>query len=207
LPTSPPPRAPRLSLEPITSEFLLKEADEPDDAPEDVDPRGAVPLPERFFVRTLTPNDVLKLQGERPGTFEPDLGEMARDRFPGFWGWQLEYEEVERRLIRLEWRPTGRLFSSVAPPDGIPIVLTLWFRESRPGHAAEHRLGIGPIGDVRQATPLDFDTTSLLVVERAPEEAEYAYVVRLITQREPAYEDYASYLIVARPRHRFGYGP
>lgn len=83
----------------------------------------------------------------------------------------------------------------------------LWYRPERPGHAAEHRLRPGPISRVRQAVPTNFNTTSLLVVERAPQAAAYDFVIRLITAGQPGYEDFNPYLVEQRPQHRFGYGP
>ena len=162
-------------------------------------------LPERFFVRTLTPNDVGKLRGNTPGTYETDLGEIARDSYPSFWGWPDRYNEVVRKKSRLEWKARARLFSS-EKPQGIPVTVTLWYRESRPGHAAEHRMGLGPINRVRAAVPPSFDTSSLMVVERAPQSSDYDFIVRLITANDPDYADFAAYLTEERPEHRHGYG-
>lgn len=174
------------------------------DAIDDRDPPRVQPLPGRFFVRTLTANDVSKLMGA-PGTFEPDLGETARDRFPSFWGWRNKYVLVRRTKERLEWEARGRLISRITPADGVDIDVLLWFREGRPGHAPEHRLRPGPIGIVRAATPPEFDTRSLLVVERARVGVDF--VLRLVTPRESDHGSYASYLTELRPEHRFGYGP
>jgi hypothetical protein len=114
---------------------------------------------------------------------------------------------VERQLTRQEWKPSSVLYSSETGPDGIPVLLTLWFREARPGHAAEHRIGIGPIADVRQVVPSAFDTSSLVVVERAPKDSGYTFSIRLLTEHDPEYQDFASYLTEARPQHTYGYGP
>src|SRR5207249_4383669 len=119
--------------------------------------------PDRFFVRTLTANDVEKLHARTPGTFEPDLGETARDRFPTFWGWPQKYATVTRQLTRLEWNATARLFSNGTPSEGVEVALMLWFREARTaangqlGHAAEHRFRPGPISTVRRYVPERFD--------------------------------------------------
>ena len=160
-------------------------------------------LPDRFFVRTLTPNDVEKLLGNTPGTFETDLGETARDGYPTFWGWPDNYEQVIRRKPggRLEWKARARLFSSQRP-QGVPITAMLWYREEREGHAAEHRLGLQPIGRVRAAVPVGFNTESLMVVERADD----GFVIRFLTAGEPGYDDFAKYLTEDRPQHRYGYG-
>jgi hypothetical protein len=83
----------------------------------------------------------------------------------------------------------------------------LWYRPERPGHAAEHRLRLGAIGTVRAATPAYFDTDSLLVLERAPAASTYDFTVRLITQQDPGYDDFARYLTHQNPQHRYGYGP
>jgi hypothetical protein len=205
LPTSPPERS-TATFPSISIPFPLGREVIGDTAAEDSDPPGSVPLPERFFVRTLTVNDVAKLRG-RLGTFEPDLGETARDRYPAFWGWSDMYTEVTRRLSRREWQVTARLFSSQTPITGITIDIILWFREARIGHAAEHRFRPGPIGVVRQALPPSFDTSSLMVVEQAPSNADYQYVVRLITNADPGYREFSTYLTEQRPEHRFGYGP
>ena len=206
LPTSPPERL-RRAFSPIAVPFPLGRETLGDAALDSSDPEGSTPLPDRFFVRTLTANDVMKLNGLRPGTFEPDLGETARDQYPAFWGWRDMYAQVTRRLSRLERQVQSRLFSSATPIAGRAINVMLWFREARVGHAAEHRFRPGPIDVVRQSVPPSFDTTSLLVVEQAPSDAGYGYVVRFITAADPGYSDFSTYLTEQRPEHRFGYGP
>ena len=170
------------------------------------DSAKTVALPNQFYVRTLTPNDVEKLLGNMKGTFETDLGETARDSYPSFWGWPDNYKQVVRRKGREEWKANGRLFSADTPPQGIPVTLTLWYREARPGHAAEHRLGLGPIGEVRAAAPTPFNTDSLMLVEPAPQDRDYDFTVRFITVNDPGYDDFARYLTENRPQHRYGYG-
>jgi len=206
LPTAPPARMARRLFERITIPFPIHREELGDAGEVQADPTGSAPLPERFFVRTLTANDVAKLRG-RPGTFEPDLGETARNLFPAFWGWPEMYSEVTRQLSRREWQVQARLISSQTPPEGIKITLLLWYREARPGHPAEHRFSPRPISDIRQAVPPAFDTSSLLVVEQAPVNVDYQYVVRLITSQDPEYNDFSTYLTERRPQHRFGYGP
>jgi hypothetical protein len=170
-------------------------------------PTEGMVLPDQFFVRTLTPNDVEKLFGNTPGTFETDLGETARDGYPTFWGWPDNYEEVIRRKPegRLEWKARASLYSS-EKPRGVPVTAMLWYREAREGHAAEHRLGLQPIGRVRTAVPSSFNTESLMVVERAPGNTNEVFVIRFITAGEPGYGDFAKYLTEDRPQHRYGYG-
>lgn len=206
--TSPPPRSPFPGYERVELPFPVppEVPVEPDAELVDADPVDLVPRRDRFFVRTLTGNDVRKLHGLQTGTFEPDLGETARDRFPAFWGWPDQYEVVTRDLPRHEWAARGRLFSKIRQ-GGVDIEVMLWYREERPGHAAEHRLRPGPIGAVRDATPDDFTSDSLIVIERAPEETDYDFYVRLITGDELEFDDYAGYLTETRPAHRFGYGP
>lgn len=206
LPSAPPSRPSEINVSPISIPFPLRGESLADTAGEQEDPIGTVPLPGRFFVRTLTGNDVAKLRG-RPGTFEPDLGEMARNRFPAFWGWPEMYTQVTRTLPRQQWQVEARLISSTTPPEGVPITIVLWYREARPEHAAEHRFSPRPIGQFRQAVPQSFDTTSLIVVEQAPSGVDYQYIVRLITNNDPDYDDFATYLTEERPQHRFGYGP
>lgn len=161
----------------------------------------------QFYVRTLTDNDVEKLKGSRPGTFEPDLGQFARDMHPSFWGWPDKYKSVARRKQRQEWKTKGLLLSSYTPSEGIIIDVVLWYREERPGHPAEHRIRLGPIQTIRTAIPPYFDTSSLVVIERAPATANYTYIIRFITPKDPGYNDYATYLVEQRQKHRFGYGP
>jgi len=206
LPTAPPQYVVPRVFEQITVPFAL-DRDIPGGGPsEDTDPQGSTPLPERFFVRTLTANDVAKLRG-RPGTFEPDLGETARDQYPSFWGWSEKYKEVTRKLHRLEWQVEARLISSQTPPEGVIMSVILWFREARSGHAAEHRFSPRPIDIFKRAVPPSFDTSSLLVIEQAPVDAVYQYVIKLITAQDPEYNDFATYLVATRPHHRYGYGP
>ncbi len=206
LPSAPPSRPPAIGAAPVNIPFPLRREIPGDAAGEQEDPIGTIPLPDRFFVRTLTDNDVAKLRG-RPGTFEPDLGEMARNRFPAFWGWPERYVQVTRELARREWQIEARVISSRTPSEGVSITIVLWYREVRPGHPAEHRFSPRPIGQFREAVPPSFDTTSLLVVEQAPSGVDYQYIVRLITTNDPDYNDFATYLTEERPQHRFGYGP
>lgn len=206
LPTAPPKFIPVTGFSPTTVPFELPAEPDPEPPPETKDPVGETPLPDRFFVRTLTANDVEKLHGRQVGTFEPDLGQTARDRFPAFWGWPGEYQEVVHQLPRLEWKPSAVLYSSETT-SGIDIIVTLWFREARPGHAAEHRIGLAPISEVRQVVPPTFDTSSLVVVERAPTDSPHTFSIRLLTEDDQEYGDFASYLTVTRPQHRYGYGP
>ena len=207
LPTAPPQYFKPPDAPPVAIPFDLEREPAAEEAPpESVDPIGAPPLPDRFFVRTLTPNDVAKLQGQQIGTFEPDLGRSARDTYPGFWGWPDEYNQVVRRLPRQEWEAKARLISRLTPPEGVEVTLMLWYREPRPDHLEEHRMRFGPIGVVREAVPDEFDSSSLVVFERAPTDGPYDYVVRLLTNADPGFADYASYLTETRAGHRFGYG-
>jgi hypothetical protein len=204
-PTAPPPPIRPPTAPPVAIPFPIA-PDEPTEVPEDADPVGVDPLPGRFYVRTLTGNDVDKLLGHQTGTFEPDLGEMARDQFPAFWGWPDRYDTVVRQLPRDEWAATGRLTSSAAP-GGVDVEVMLWYREERPGHAAEHRVRLGPVGQVRAAVPVGFDVNGVLVVTRAPDGAGRDFDLRLIAVGEADHAAYAAHLTVARPAHRFGYGP
>jgi len=220
LPTSPPPKIMNPPGEPIDIPFpvlvmppaevrrIERRGTELEQIPdEDTDPTGIKPLPYRFYVRTLTINDVNKLKGRTPGTFEPDLGQTARDKYPSFWGWPDMYQEVTRLLLRKEWRIRGLLISSLTPPEGINVIVTLWFRDARPKHAGEHRIGLSPIDDIRNVTPREFDEKSFLVIERAPEGVDYQFILRLVTDRDLEYNDYSTYLIETRPHHKYGYGP
>lgn len=208
LPTSPPPRGPRPPRVLIEIPFPLATDEQPSEAPaEEVDPSDVAPLADRFFVRTLTPNDIDKLHGRQVGTFEPDLGETARDRYPSFWGWPTSYRTVTRILPRDEWEASGRLLSSQTGPNGAHVTVMLWYRPEREGHAAEHRLRIGPISTVRSVVPPGFDTESLVIVEREPPDATYDFTIRLLTKTDAGYADYRTHLTVSRPRHQFGYGP
>lgn len=207
LPSSPPPRVTTPRWGNVIAPFPIGPEAQYEPSIEDGDPEGITPLPDRFFVTTLTAPHIARLHGVADGTFEPDLGETARDRYSSFWGWPDNYQSVTRRQTRLEWEATARLISSVTPPDGVPVTAMLWYRESRPGHAAEHRLGLQPIPNVRAAVPNNFDNRSLLVVQRAPERAPEDFIIRFVTPTDLDYADFASYLSESRMHTRFGYGP
>jgi hypothetical protein len=154
----------------------------------------------------LTANDVKKLHGQRTGTAEWDIGETARNAMPSFWGWPDQYVQVLRRQERLEWSTTGILLTSLTPKAGVDVDIVLWYRGPRPGHAAEHRLGVRPRPKLIKAAPDDFDTTSLVVLERLPPDRNHTFLIQLLTKQDPGYEDYEQYLLYARPQHRYGYG-
>ncbi len=167
----------------------------------------------RFFVRTLTTNDVAKILGNQVGTFEPDLGITARDELPGFWGWPNRFVTVTRTLTREEWAARARVFSSSAP-RGVNIEFMLWFRDARPpsatdprSHAAEFRFRVAPKATFLSALPVGFGVTSLVVIERLPDVAAYDFRIGIISPGEPEYADYSRYLTHVRPQHRYGYGP
>jgi hypothetical protein len=176
-------------------------------------PGGSFVADGRFFVRTLTPNDVAKILGDQVGTFEPDLGVTARDELPGFWGWPNRFVTVTRELPREEWAARARAFSSAAPA-GIGVEFMQWFRAARPrtaadprAHAAEHRFRIGPRGTFQSALPSGFGVTSIVVIERLPDGAAHDFRIGVIAHGEPEHADYSRYLTHVRPRHRYGYGP
>ena len=208
-PEAPPPPLPHFALPPLLLTFG------------DVDEEGAGVEPahsqdqslvafdptEQFYVRTLTGNDVNKLRGTTSGTAEWDIGVTARNARPAFWGWPDRYVNVVRRLPRLEWQMTGFLRSSLTGNEGVDVEVSLWFREERPGHAAEHRLRISPRAALVNATPNSFDTTSLVVLERLPVGRTHTFFVQLLTVQDAGYADYLPYLTQKRPRHRYGYGP
>ena len=208
-PEAPPPLLPRFTLPPLLVSFGSEEHGEPgvepahtEDQPVDIhDATG------EFYVRTLTANDVNKLHGVTPGTAEWDIGVTARNARPTFWGWPHQYAKVVRRLPRLEWQTAASLRSSVTGVEGVDVEVSLWFREQRPKHAAEHRLRIGPGAALVNATPNDFDTTSLVVVERLPEGRSHTFLVQLLTSQDAEYKDYRQFLTQDRPQHRYGYGP
>ena len=208
-PEAPPPPLPAFTLPPLEINFGGAEQEDPVVGPPAVqEPEPIVFDPtEQFYVRTLTANDVNKLHGITLGTAEWDIGVTARNAQPAFWGWPNRYANIVRRLPRLEWQVTGSLRSSLTGEAGQDIEVVLWFREERPGHAAEHRLRIGPKGTLVNATPNNFDTTSLVVLERLPVGRTHAFLVHLITNGDPGYDDYLPYLTQNRPQHRYGYGP
>ena len=208
-PEAPPPRLPGFEL-PLL-DIAFEEHGDPDDVPDQVDIADQLVVghdpAEQFYVRTLTENDVNKLHGRTSGTPEWDIGVTARNERPAFWGWPNQYANVVRTLARLEWASTGLLRSSATGPAGVGIEVMLWFREQRPGHAAEHRLRIAPRPALTGATPANFDTTSLVVIERLPPGRPQTFLLQLLTNQDPEYVDYAAYLARNRPRHRYGYGP
>lgn len=208
-PEAPPPPLPPFSLPPI--EVTFGEVDIAVTGVESTSTGYQLPSAfdptEQFYVRTLTTNDVNKLHGRTPGTAEWDLGVTARDANPAFWGWPDHYQSVIRRFPRLEWQTTGSLQSSVTGAAGVDVDIALWFREQRPRHAAEHRLRIGSRTTLVNATPQNFDTTSLVVLERLPAGRTHTFLVQLLTNQDPGYNDYLTYLTHDRPQHRYGYGP
>ena len=166
-----------------------------------------------FFVRTLTGNDIAKAIGAQVGTFEPDLGIMARDELSGFWGWPIKFETVMHTKPRQEWAASAIVFSSKRPA-GVEMELMLWFREARSktaadpkSHAAEFRFRPGPKATFKIALPAGFSVTSLVVIERLADYDAYDFRLRIIAQGEPEYEGYYKHLTRTRPGHRFGYGP
>ena len=222
LPEAPPPPLPRQAFELPQLEVNFGGAEQDDGVvgppvagepevvgpPVVIEPDDIVYDPtEQFYVRTLTGNDVNKLRGMTLGTAEWDIGETARDERPAFWGWPDEYANVVRRLARPEWRVAGSLRSSSTALAGEDVDVVLWFREGREGHAAEHRLRIGPKGTLVDAIPDGFDTTSLVVLERLPAGRDHTFLVHLLTNGDPGYDEYAGYLNRDRPQHRYGYGP
>ena len=162
---------------------------------------------EQFYVRTLTANDVNKLQGLTPGTAEWDIGKTARDAMPTFWGWPDAYKHARHGRNRLEWKSKGILRSSSTSGSGVEVDIVIWHREQRPQHAAEHRLRIGPGPTLLNATPPGFNTNSLVVLERFPADREQTFLVHLLTTDDAEYDDYFRYLRHVRPNHRYGYGP
>ena len=208
-PESPPPPLPPFSLPPLETAFGETSAGvlSAEIAATGNQALGDFDSAEQFYVRTLTTNDVNKLHGRTPGTPEWDIGVTARDVSPSFWGWPNQYSRIVRRLPRLEWHAKGSLISSVTGQAGVDVDIAFWFREQRPGHAAEHRLRIGPGATLVGATPNNFDTTSLVVLERLPAGRNHTFLVQLLTDQDAAYVDYVQYLTSDRPRHRYGYGP
>lgn len=208
-PEVPPPPLPQIALPPLLVTFVGV-----DEQGIDVEPTHTQDLvlvvydpTEEFYVRTLTANDVNKLHGITPGTAEWDIGVTARNARPAFWGWPDRYASIVRKLPRLEWQATGSIRSSLTGDQGVDVDICLWFREERPGHAAEHRLRIGPRETLVNATPNSFDTTSLVVLERLPAGRTHTFLAQLLTSQDAGYQDYLPYLTQDRPRHRYGYGP
>ena len=155
-----------------------------------------------FYVRTLTQNDVLKALRQRPGTWEIDLGLTARNEHPQFWGWPDKYTSV-LGSSRMEWHTQAVYYSRILP-RGMVESLRLWFRPERPGHAAEHRFR--PASSVRnRVISPNFDTQSLMVVQRISEDPGVAFRVEFILPEDPGYEDYSRYLTNERRQHKFGY--
>ena len=165
----------------------------------------------RFYVRTLTGNDVRKLLGLQSGTFEPDLGITPRDLAPDFWHWPQDYVTIHRtagKPPRDEYTATARLITPLTVGGEI-VNLRLWFRPYRPGHAAEHRIGVvqgqGAV-NIRDYVPPNFDTTGIFVIEEAPLSGQEDYVVRLLRPGDADYAKYSAALTHQNPGHRYGYG-
>ena len=208
-PEAPPPPLPQIALPPLLVTFGDVDEGAVGVEPEHTQDQALVANDptEEFYVRTLTVNDVNKLHGITPGTAEWDIGVTARNARPAFWGWPDRYANIVRTLPRLEWQVAGSLRSSLTGDEGVDVEVSLWFREERPGHAAEHRLRIGPKAALVNATPNSFDTTSLVVLERLPVGRTHTFFVQLLTKQDAGYADYLPYLTQDRPRHRYGYGP
>lgn len=155
-----------------------------------------------FYVRTLTQNDVLKALRQRSGTWEMDLGLTARNVHPQFWGWPDKYTLV-LGSNRMEWH-TQAVYYSRLLPEGMVESLRLWFRPERSGHAAEHRFR--PAASIRDyVISPNFNTQSLMVVQRTSEDSDVAFRVEFILPEDPGYENYSRYLTIERPQHKFGY--
>ena len=208
-PEAPPPRLPAFSLPSVEVTFKVPDGEGIDTQSSSyvIGSYSASDPSDQFYVRTLTANDVNKLHNATPGTAEWDIGITARDMNPVFWGWPDNYKQNTRIISRLEWATTGHLQTSVTGNKGISVEVMLWYREPRPGHAAEHRLRIGPRNALVGATPADFDTNSLLVVERLPVGHTHTFLIQMLTPQDPEYKDHLPYLTYRRPQHRFGYGP
>lgn len=210
-PEAPPPPLPVVDIPPLDVNFNdMQVEDYADELP--VDGVVQYEAAEQFYVRTLTQNDVNKLRGITPGTAEWDIGETARNERPGFWGWPDQYLPVAHRDVpRREWTVAGSLQSSLTGDAGRDVEIVMWFRQARPDatppHAAEHRLQIRPRPTLVGAVPENFDTTSLVVLERLPVGRNHTFLVRLLTNEDPGYDDFRGYLTRNRPRHRYGYGP
>jgi hypothetical protein len=206
LPTKPPSRRFRPVRSTVEVPFDLEPAEE--EAGEAEAPPKAVPDPgvpddvPLLFVRTLTSNDVAKLHGEQRGTLEPDLTLGARDQNPGFWGWPGQFRRVVHTLPRDQRTTQSRLFSNKTGALGAPIELVIWFREERPGHAAEFRFRPGGLKGNKALVPDEFDEDSLVVFEPAGND----YNLLLVTQADARYSEYAALLTTKRPAHRYGYG-
>ena len=91
---------------------------------------------------------------------------------------------VTRELLRDEWAARARVFSS-AVPAGANVEFMQWFRAARSptaadprAHAAEHRFRIGPKGTLQSALPVGFGVTSLVVIERLPDNSAYDFRVQ-----------------------------
>ena len=200
------PEAPPPLIEGIpTITVPLPELEEPETIPRTVEISEELDevLETLFYVRTLTENDVLKAHRQRSGTWEPDLGLTARNKHPKFWGWPDKYDPVPSSSRRA-WHTKASFHSRILPEGTIQSV-RLWFRPERPGHAAEHRFR--PATRVKDLViPPEFDTKSLMVVQRLPEGDGAVFRVDFILRDDPEYGDYARYLTNERPGHRFGYG-
>lgn len=207
LPTKPPRRRFKPVRSPVEVPFDLgpEEGETENEAPSGAgagDTAGSPNATPQLFVRTLTDNDVLKLRGERPGTFGPDLTLGARDQHPRFWGWPALFELVIRTRPRRERATKARLFSNKTGASGVAIELMFWFREERPGHAAEFRFTPGEVKGNEALVPDEFDEQSLVVFEPTGE----GYNLLLVTQADARYDEYAALLTTKRPKHRYGYG-
>jgi len=230
-PESPPPPLPPFALPELATTFAEPGSSSTPKAPPPSSAAAAHPLTPgpapieahtipfvadgRFFVRTLTGNDVNKILDAQTGTFEPDLTVSARNELPEFWGWPDRFVQVTRRESRHEWATAAVIHSTKTGPTGIDVEFMQWFRPYRPAnqalkqksHAAEHRFRIGPISKVREAVPDGFDEDGLVVIERLPEGAARDFRVMLIASIDPEYPDFSSYLNRKKPRHSYGYGP
>ncbi|HET8863461.1 MAG TPA: phospholipase D family protein [Solirubrobacterales bacterium] len=183
----------RRSIE-IPFEVIADQEEEPPSLP-----AGSIP---NLFVRTLTSNDVAKLHGGA-GTLEPDLGLRAREQSPEFWGWPDLFHEVVHALPRHQRSIDARLFSNKTGVSGVPVELVIWFREARPGHAAEFRFRPARLKGDETIVPDGFDENSVVVFERDGD----GFDLLLVTEDDLRYRDYAKLLVTERPAHRYGYGP
>lgn len=219
MPESPPPIPPKFNLPPLSVTFSApgsKKSKTRSGKPPNPSVVDDLIADGRFFVRTLTANDIAKVKGLQTGTFEPDLSVTARDAQATFWGWPDQFSSVERTegKPRDEWVASARVVTSVTPAEGETLRFVQWFRPSRPadlkagikGHAAEHRFQLGPIARVRAVLPKSFDDEGLVVVARCDEDEPEDFVVRFIAKDEPDHAEYKRFLSEKRPAHAYGYG-
>lgn len=199
---------PELESEPAPETEEVGAQPEPAPEPEQVvaDTIGNLP---QYYVRQLSVRERQKLTpGLVPGGHDFSITVGARNLFPQFWGWDVEFDDdghFSRRYVTIAFNPGTGVVTNIGGNDENTSV---WERHAGPTHGVEFKLTYPTLNDDSGVVlPTDEQLQNCLAVFSISEQEGVDFDWRIVLQTDADYQEFLGYCDNNTPHAQWGYSP